>query len=238
MPSNQECYRILNIDPSVSPKELRQAYLTLVKRWHPDAAHNQNDPRASEKFQEIHAAYEQLKQYLENGTTEPTPSNNSPSKSTRSVSTKISAEMLYESASELGKKGLYKDAIAELSQAIRIDPNYVLAYRYRGHLNSMLGLEYQAEADFSKAHILETRGSSRNVAELEKNAREYASHQVRGPYGKRRDGIQYQGKGSMGIWAIAGVIVAGIIGFSLFQGSTVQSPQRNQQPLNINSDPI
>jgi len=51
-------YTVLGIARSASEKEVKSAYRSLAKRYHPDS--NSNDPRAKEKFAEIGRAYELL----------------------------------------------------------------------------------------------------------------------------------------------------------------------------------
>ena len=50
-------YQILNINPNCTKKELRNAYLKLVLKYHPDKS---NEPDAEERIKEIYAAYELL----------------------------------------------------------------------------------------------------------------------------------------------------------------------------------
>lgn len=51
-------YAILGVSPNASHEEIRRAYLTLVKKYHPDQ--NPDDPSAHEKFVLIQEAYEVL----------------------------------------------------------------------------------------------------------------------------------------------------------------------------------
>lgn len=53
---------ILGVDATVSPGQLRQAYLDLVKRWHPDRlTHNPElQKEAESKLKEINEAYKEL----------------------------------------------------------------------------------------------------------------------------------------------------------------------------------
>jgi len=59
------CYRLLEIQPGASASELKEAYMVLVKVWHPDrfgsdAALQQ---KAQEKLKEINVAYEKLRSF-------------------------------------------------------------------------------------------------------------------------------------------------------------------------------
>jgi len=55
----KDYYKILDIDKSASPEEIKKAYRKLVKQWHPDR-HMENKHVAEEKFKEIQEAYEVL----------------------------------------------------------------------------------------------------------------------------------------------------------------------------------
>ncbi len=54
-------YKILGVSPSVTKSQLKKAYRTLAKKYHPDKFYGQSDDiiqKAEEKFQEITEAYE------------------------------------------------------------------------------------------------------------------------------------------------------------------------------------
>ncbi|MGL5891844.1 MAG: J domain-containing protein [Bacteroidia bacterium] len=53
-----DLYRILGVSEYATDQQIRQAYRSLAKRYHPDL--NQGDSRAAEKFREIASAYEVL----------------------------------------------------------------------------------------------------------------------------------------------------------------------------------
>jgi curved DNA-binding protein CbpA len=50
----KDFYSVLNIPPGTSKEEIRQAYLRLARRYHPDV---NRDPRSRERFEEINQAY-------------------------------------------------------------------------------------------------------------------------------------------------------------------------------------
>lgn len=52
-------YDILGVDPDVSERELKKAFMKKAREVHPDK--NQDDPDATEKFQQVNEAYEILK---------------------------------------------------------------------------------------------------------------------------------------------------------------------------------
>ncbi|XP_072965745.1 uncharacterized protein [Typha angustifolia] len=53
-------FRVLDISKDSSPQEIRSAYKTLVKKWHPDKHPPSSKPEAEAKFKAITEAYEAL----------------------------------------------------------------------------------------------------------------------------------------------------------------------------------
>jgi len=51
-------YKILEVNSSSSPNEIKKSYRRLAKKYHPDR--NQNDPASEKKFKEIQEAYQVL----------------------------------------------------------------------------------------------------------------------------------------------------------------------------------
>ena len=58
MISKENPYEILNIKKDASKSEIKKAYRSLVKKWHPDR--NPDDSGAEERFKEIQQAYDLL----------------------------------------------------------------------------------------------------------------------------------------------------------------------------------
>jgi len=54
----KDYYRILGVSKNASVKEIKKAYRTLARKYHPDV--NPNDKKAEERFKEINEAYEVL----------------------------------------------------------------------------------------------------------------------------------------------------------------------------------
>lgn len=50
-------YQELGINPSASDQDIKKAYFTLAKKWHPDV---NPDPGARSQFEKITKAYETL----------------------------------------------------------------------------------------------------------------------------------------------------------------------------------
>ena len=52
-------YKVLGVSPDASDEEIKRAYRTLAKKYHPDL--NPGDQEAARKMQEVNTAYEQIK---------------------------------------------------------------------------------------------------------------------------------------------------------------------------------
>ena len=58
MAKNKDYYKILEVEEDASEEEIKLAYRKLAKKYHPDL--NKTDPKAKEKFIELHEAYNTL----------------------------------------------------------------------------------------------------------------------------------------------------------------------------------
>ncbi|MDD3269797.1 MAG: molecular chaperone DnaJ [Syntrophomonadaceae bacterium] len=58
MSAKRDLYEILGINTKASPDEIKKAYRSMARKYHPDV--NRDDPQAGEKFKEISEAYEIL----------------------------------------------------------------------------------------------------------------------------------------------------------------------------------
>ena len=54
-------YQVLGVTPSASDDEIKKAYRTLSRKYHPDAnINNPNRAQAEENFKQVQQAYEQI----------------------------------------------------------------------------------------------------------------------------------------------------------------------------------
>ena len=62
-------YEILGVPENASEEEIKKAYRSLSRKYHPDAnINNPNKEKAEEKFKEIQQAYQQIMHERERGT--------------------------------------------------------------------------------------------------------------------------------------------------------------------------
>lgn len=151
-----DAYSVLGLKPGASPALVKQAYRQLVKIWHPDRfCDPQQKQEAEEKIKQINEAYNQLKSYQPGSANEfcqPKP--------TKIYANHSNASAFYNWGVENAKLGRYSEALADLTQAIRLNPYHIEAYKYRGFICSLLGYEYRATSDLNKAAQME--GKLRN----------------------------------------------------------------------------
>lgn len=155
-------YQVLGVSPGASQITIKNAYRKLVKIWHPDRFTSANDKlTAEEKIKEINAAYQVLRsdegeevkaEHPPEQTPEPV---NNQGTRVEGRTGRSAAESFYQQGVEKVQERKYEDAIAFFTHAIKANPYYIEAYKYRGLCCSQLGLEMRATADLSKASELE-----------------------------------------------------------------------------------
>ncbi len=154
-----DAYSILELKPGASPTEVKRAYRKLVKIWHPDRfSHPQKKQEAEQKIKQINEAYNKLKSNLPSSAPQP-----SQAKETKIYANRSNAELFYNWGAENAKLGRYQEALTDFTHAIRLNPDYIEAYKYRGFICSLLGYEYRATADLNKAAQMEGKLKNRHA---------------------------------------------------------------------------
>lgn len=162
----RQCYEILKLNPGASPKEIKQAYKKLAKIWHPDCfiGKPEKQEEAEIEFKHILEAYEILIAYKSDDSQGRVETYSK----TEIHQKKANPETLYWEGAKYMERGNYQEAIEAFTLAIRLDPNYIEAYQYRGFIFSKLGHENRAESDLRTAQELKLKQSifqTNNVSE-------------------------------------------------------------------------
>lgn len=160
-------YKILGLETTATPEEIKQAYRSLAKQWHPDRFINRPQllPLAQQEIKKINQAYTILKDY------QPEKTVSSVSKDRVVKTPKNAAEIHYQRGVEFAEAEAYEAAIAEFTHAIKIDRKYLKAYQYRGFILSKLGYELRANNDFRTVDSLKYR--QKNSSSVKKRSYSY-----------------------------------------------------------------
>jgi WD40 repeat protein len=154
-------YRILGLELTASPEDIKKAYRKLVKVWHPDRHTDRSTllEQAEIEIRKINQAYEIIQEYLTSQKLTPisketTATPRQDRNRYRDRNNLSPAEVHYQQGTIYAKTERYTEAIKEFSQAIARNPYYIEAYQYRGFILAQLGYEHRAKADFEKIQSL------------------------------------------------------------------------------------
>ncbi len=171
-------YVILGISPNASPSIAKQAYRKLAKKWHPDRYIN--DPilktKAEEKIKQINQAYAIIK--AERSEVCPEQPDISPHSSTRVSKMNVAKvqhtpEFYYQQGMGYIETKEYDSALNSFARAIKLNPDYLEAYQWRGFILSELGFDLRADAEFKKAHQVKLKNKIAASGGKEGTPRDY-----------------------------------------------------------------
>ncbi len=176
-----QAYQILGLEKTATSLEVKKAYRSLAKQWHPDLFFNQADllQEAQQKIQQINLAYEIIKNQIPEEIRDRNTNSKrqSPTEKTTKVKTKNNtAELYYQRGVEFAEAEDLYQAISEFSQAIRLDSDYIKAYQYRGFIFSKLGYKLRADADFQRVAFLKSMQTSYSKEKVYRNQNQYSSN--------------------------------------------------------------
>lgn len=131
MAEHRDYYKILGISRTASSEEIKQAFRTLARRYHPDL--HPNDPVAAERFREIREAYE----VLVNDSQRQQYDASSPSASPQPE--ELNYQVYYVRGVEKILRRDHRGAIEEFTRAIALNSRYVEAFLRRIEAHLYLG---------------------------------------------------------------------------------------------------
>ncbi|MDJ0578001.1 MAG: J domain-containing protein [Xenococcaceae cyanobacterium MO_234.B1] len=148
MGQSQDYYSILQLSPDATLEEIKTAFRSLARKYHPDL--NLNKTETTEKFQQISQAYEVLSDeeqrrsydlarnnprynHSQNGS-QKTGVKNQPQ-----YSFNRRAERFYNQGLKKSQNQQYQKAIAQYTKAINIEPRFINAYLKRCEMYYRLG---------------------------------------------------------------------------------------------------
>ena len=155
MGQSQDYYSILQLSPDATLKDIKTAFRSLARQYHPDL--NLNKTETTEKFQQISQAYEvlsdeekrrsydvarKLGSYNHNqNRSQKTAVTNQP----QSISNRRAVKF-YNQGLKKSQNKQYRQAIAKYTKAIKIEPQFINAYLKRCEMYYKLG-NYQRILD-------------------------------------------------------------------------------------------
>lgn len=151
MNSFSKYYQILGLKDNATEQEIKQAYRTLAKKYHPDNYVNEPEQKkiAAEKFKEIAHGYEVIISRGKN-----TESENYQPNSTK-IKVKKNDPKIYFYLGNLALEDEdFAQAVEYFSLAISKNPQYREAYICRAIAYEKQGFQIRAENDWRKAKTL------------------------------------------------------------------------------------
>lgn len=147
-------YEILGIDPSASDEEVKKAYRTLSKKYHPDAnINNPHQAEYTEKFKEVQNAYKSIMDARKRGYNQYSYHQQSYSDSYRYQNDQVA----YSDATVLINNHRYQEALNVLEKIRMKNAHwfYLSALAMNGVGNNATALEYAKTAMQMEPHNLQ-----------------------------------------------------------------------------------
>lgn len=167
-----QCYAILGIKPTATPEATKKAYRNMAKVWHPDRyVHNPTlKAKAEAEIKKINEAYTAIKAHAEKILQQTTELEVSYRQQTKVSRKQHSPESYYQEGVTLAEQEHYEEALNSFDRAIRLNPNFLEAYQYRGFILSKLGFKLRADAEFRKAHQIKVRNRTKKTSSTSNSA--------------------------------------------------------------------
>ncbi|ABW26740.1 DnaJ domain-containing protein [Acaryochloris marina] len=156
MVDSQDHYSVLQVSPQATPADIKTAFRRLVRQYHPDL--NPNNPRAAEAFQKICTAYEVLSNRDRRVIYDHNDGPRSPFVEEPGSVVLQDAQQYFMQGVQKANRRNYATAIADFTQAIHLDKNYLEAYMGRCQARFALGHNREVLQDCD--HILSIQPQS------------------------------------------------------------------------------
>lgn len=143
----QTYYAVLGVSPTASLEEIKHAFRTLARRYHPDL--NPGNQHALELFQEISQVYQVLSDPIARKHYDQRLSGTEVN-DFDSVARRTAADC-YQKGLQLSQRGQYEKAIASYTEALTRNPTLTEAYNQRGFASYKLKNSGDAFADYAEA---------------------------------------------------------------------------------------
>ena len=138
MEKERDYYEVLGVSKDASPEQIKKAYHSLARQYHPDV--NPGDIDTSEKFKEINLIYEVL---------------SDPIRRSQYDQTVGEANELYKRGVARSQLGDYQNAIIDYTKALEINPEWAEVLYHRGFASYKLQDYRSADLDYTKALLLD-----------------------------------------------------------------------------------
>ena len=152
-------YRVLGVTPTASLKTIKEAYRELAQLWHPDRY--VDDPelkaRAEEEIKEINQAYGEIKAYLASKLNSGGGVESEAISKIKIKQTQQTPQFYYQQGVSFAESQDFDAALTSFAQAVKLNPDYLEAYQYRGFILSKMGFKLRADSEFKKAHQIKLR---------------------------------------------------------------------------------